>query len=89
MMETAIDVPDLMNVWTPEEEYFPTALRICGLMDEVARRSVTHSKWDHKARGSVAANGSTKRDESGNMIVTGSMTIGTPEVIRVIRAPIA
>ena len=41
--------PAFEKVWAPEEVYFPTALNICGLMDEVIRRSVTHSKWDHKA----------------------------------------
>ena len=41
--------PAFEKVWAPEEVYFPTALHICGLMDEVVRRSVTHSKWDHTA----------------------------------------
>lgn len=41
--------PAFEKVWAPEEVYFPTALNICGLMDEVVRRAVTHSKWDHKA----------------------------------------
>lgn len=41
--------PAFEKVWAPEEVYFPTALHICGLMDEVVRRTVTHSKWDHKA----------------------------------------
>lgn len=41
--------PAFEKVWAPEEVYFPTALNICGLMDEVVRRSVTHSKWNEKA----------------------------------------
>ncbi|KAL7516759.1 hypothetical protein ACHAWX_001739 [Stephanocyclus meneghinianus] len=41
--------PAFEKVWAPEEVYFPTALNICGLMDEVIRRSVTHSQWNEKA----------------------------------------
>lgn len=41
--------PAFEKVWAPEEVYFPTALNICGVMDDVAKRTVTHSKWDHKA----------------------------------------
>jgi hypothetical protein len=41
--------PAFEKVWAPEEVYFPTALNICGLMDEVITRSVTHSKWNEKA----------------------------------------
>ena len=41
--------PAFEKVWAPEEVYFPTALNICGLMDEVVKRAVTHSEWDHKA----------------------------------------
>lgn len=41
--------PAFEKVWAPEEVYFPTALNICGLIDEVVKRTVTHSKWDHKA----------------------------------------
>ena len=41
--------PAFEKVWAPEEVYFSTALNICGQMNEVIKRTLTHSKWDHKA----------------------------------------
>mmetsp|Transcript_3673 Transcript_3673/g.5586 ORF Transcript_3673/g.5586 Transcript_3673/m.5586 type:complete len:563 (+) Transcript_3673:191-1879(+) len=44
--------PAFERVWAPEEVYFPTALALCGYMDneeEVSKRSVTHSEWDTRA----------------------------------------
>lgn len=41
--------PAFERVWAPEEVYFPTALAICGHMDEVSKRSLTHSQWDERA----------------------------------------
>lgn len=44
--------PAFERVWAPEEVYFPTALALCGYMDdeeEVLKRSVTHSEWDTRA----------------------------------------
>ena len=41
--------PAFERVWAPEEVYFPTALSICGNLDEVVRRSVTYSQWDERA----------------------------------------
>jgi hypothetical protein len=37
------------RVWAPEEVFIPTALAICGHMDEVRRRALTHSQWDERA----------------------------------------
>ena len=44
--------PAFERVWAPEEVYFPTALALCGYMEEeeeVSKRSVTHSEWDTRA----------------------------------------
>ena len=48
--------PAFERVWAPEEVYFPTALALCGYMDdddttnnEVSKRSVTYSEWDTRA----------------------------------------
>ena len=41
--------PAFERVWAPEEVYVPTALSLCGHMDEVSRRALTHSQWDERA----------------------------------------
>ncbi|EJK51802.1 hypothetical protein THAOC_28994, partial [Thalassiosira oceanica] len=41
--------PAFERVWAPEEVYLPTALSVCGHMDEVSRRALTHSRWDERA----------------------------------------
>ena len=41
--------PAFERVWAPEEVYLPTALSLCGHMDEVSRRALTHSQWDERA----------------------------------------
>mmetsp|Transcript_36727 Transcript_36727/g.59967 ORF Transcript_36727/g.59967 Transcript_36727/m.59967 type:complete len:207 (+) Transcript_36727:357-977(+) len=42
--------PAFERVWAPEEVYFPTALSLCGHMDEVSTsRALTHSQWDERA----------------------------------------
>lgn len=43
--------PAFERVWAPEEVFIPTALAICGHMNnnEVSRRALTHSQWDERA----------------------------------------
>jgi len=42
--------PAFRRVWAPEEVFLPTALSLCGLLDEVStRRALTHSRWDARA----------------------------------------
>mmetsp|Transcript_32990 Transcript_32990/g.69426 ORF Transcript_32990/g.69426 Transcript_32990/m.69426 type:complete len:554 (-) Transcript_32990:32-1693(-) len=41
--------PAFERVWAPEEVFIPTALALGGHMDEVSRRSLTHSQWDERA----------------------------------------
>lgn len=44
--------PAFERVWAPEEVYFPTALSLCGYMDdddEVLKRSLMYSEWDTRA----------------------------------------
>ncbi|KAL7529128.1 hypothetical protein ACHAXR_002806 [Thalassiosira sp. AJA248-18] len=41
--------PAFERVWAPEEVFIPTALAICGHMDEVSQRALTHSQWDERA----------------------------------------
>ena len=44
--------PAFERVWAPEEVFIPTALAICGHLDddEVSRRALTHSQWDERAK---------------------------------------
>ena len=43
--------PAFERVWAPEEVFIPTALAICGHMNnnEVSRRALTHSQWDERS----------------------------------------
>eukprot|EP00957_Ditylum_brightwellii_P197563 15051049-Ditylum_brightwellii.AAC.1 len=44
--------PAFNNVWAPEEVYFPTALALLGYLpgNDVVSKTVTHSKWNERAR---------------------------------------
>ena len=44
--------PAFERVWAPEEVFIPTALAICGHLDdeEVSKRALTHSQWDERAK---------------------------------------
>lgn len=41
--------PAFERVWAPEEVFLPTALAVCGNMEEVSRRALTYCHWDTRA----------------------------------------